>query len=286
MNMSSELRLKKLRASGGYIMAKITDEQQTKGNLGGPDLFLAPIGKIESSYITKYYCNICDQEFEGAPKMEFESPNEVVAENLILVSRGQYVCMKCNGTLAEVREFKKPDEAKDVGNAKPLQPTPEQTPSTMTSDVSSISSVQSTTQPDTQVDDVPTPTVQSTPETTPDTISDNIQNTIQDISQQSSNSTTISSIEGRIVYDHNANTIGIAKQIGIDASQSMVLVIASNDGAEFNVSWSSVKKVGDVIFLDEPSTGHTVESNKCSSCGLVNKKGAKFCEECGTNIHI
>ena len=43
--MSSELRLKKLRGSGGYVMAKVTDQQQSKGNLGGPDLFLAPIGQ-------------------------------------------------------------------------------------------------------------------------------------------------------------------------------------------------------------------------------------------------
>ena len=42
--MSAELRLKKLRGSGGFVMARVTDEQQSKGNLGGPDLFLAPIG--------------------------------------------------------------------------------------------------------------------------------------------------------------------------------------------------------------------------------------------------
>ena len=46
--MSSELRLKKLRGSGGYIMATVTDEQQVKGNLGGPDLFLAPIGRLDA----------------------------------------------------------------------------------------------------------------------------------------------------------------------------------------------------------------------------------------------
>ena len=46
--MSSELRLKKLRGSGGYIMATVTDEQQMKGNLGGPDLFLAPIGRLDT----------------------------------------------------------------------------------------------------------------------------------------------------------------------------------------------------------------------------------------------
>ena len=45
--MSSELRLKKLRGSGGYVMATVTDEQQMKGNLGGPDLFLAPIGRLD-----------------------------------------------------------------------------------------------------------------------------------------------------------------------------------------------------------------------------------------------
>ena len=39
--MSSDLRLKKLRGSGGYVMATVTDEQQVKGNLGGPDLFFS-----------------------------------------------------------------------------------------------------------------------------------------------------------------------------------------------------------------------------------------------------
>ena len=88
-NMSAELRLKKLRGSGGFVMARVTDEQQSKGNLGGPDLFLAPIGRLESELISKYTCNTCEKEFEGSPKIEFENPNEEVAENLILVERGK-----------------------------------------------------------------------------------------------------------------------------------------------------------------------------------------------------
>ena len=44
--MSAEFRLKKLRGSGGFVMAMVTDEQQMKGNLGGPDLFLAPMGRL------------------------------------------------------------------------------------------------------------------------------------------------------------------------------------------------------------------------------------------------
>ncbi|MGI0068628.1 MAG: hypothetical protein ACREAN_00065, partial [Nitrosopumilaceae archaeon] len=63
--MSNEFRLKKLRGSGGFVMAMVTDEQQMKGNLGGPDLFLAPMGRLESEKISKYYCNTCEKEYEG-----------------------------------------------------------------------------------------------------------------------------------------------------------------------------------------------------------------------------
>ena len=45
--MSDNFQIKKLRGSGGYVLALVTDEQQSKGNLGGPDLFSAsnlPIG--------------------------------------------------------------------------------------------------------------------------------------------------------------------------------------------------------------------------------------------------
>ena len=118
--MSSELRLKKLRGSGGYVMATVTDEQQMKGNLGGPDLFLAPIGRLDDDKITKHFCNTCEKEFEGPPKIEFENPNEEVAENLVLAERGQYICKACNASIAEYREFKKPNEEGEVGSAKPL----------------------------------------------------------------------------------------------------------------------------------------------------------------------
>ena len=72
--MSSELRLKKLRGSGGFIMAQVSDDQQRKGNLGGPDLFLAPIGRLDVQLISKYFCNTCEKDYEGGPKIEFENP--------------------------------------------------------------------------------------------------------------------------------------------------------------------------------------------------------------------
>jgi hypothetical protein len=51
--MSDDVRIKKLRGSGGFVMAQVTDEQQGKGNLGGPDLFLAPIGRLDAEKIKK-----------------------------------------------------------------------------------------------------------------------------------------------------------------------------------------------------------------------------------------
>ena len=238
--MSSELRLKKLRGSGGYVMATVTDEQQVKGNLGGPDLFLAPIGRLDAEKITKHFCNTCEKEFEGAPKIEFENPNEEVAENLILAEKGQYICNSCNASIAEYREFKKQDEVGGIGNAKSIvENTPQQ---------------------------VEEPAIQ----------------TPQEAVTQPGPVTSVSSIEGRIVYDENANKIGVAKQVGIDSTQLMVLVLTKNDGSKGSIPWNNIKKIGEVILLGNPEAA--AQPGKCSNCGFGNKDDSKFCEECGTKL--
>jgi len=249
--MSAELRLKKLRGSGGYVMATVNDQQQMKGNLGGPDLFLAPIGRLDSQRITKHFCNTCEKEFEGPPKIEFENPNEEVAENLILAEKGQYICNSCKAVIAEYREFKKQNETIDVGSAKPLEPSsqtvapkvlePAQT------QIKTETSVQSSTQP--------------------------------------SSSTTVSSIEGLAVYDENAKKIGNAKQVGIDSNQSVVLLIIKNDGTEGSIPWNNIRKVGEVILLGNPTVApQASQPGKCTKCGFSNKEGSKFCEECGSKL--
>ena len=249
--MSSELRLKKLRGSGGYVMATVTDEQQTKGNLGGPDLFLAPIGRLDDDKITKHFCNTCEKEFEGPPKIEFENPNEEVAENLVLAERGQYICNSCNASIAEYREFKKPNEEGEVGNAKPLD-----------ANTTTAPTVEVTTAPTVEVTTAPTVEV-----------------------TQPGSTASVSSIEGRTVIDENANKVGIAKQVGIDANtQSMVLVITKNDGTEGSIPWTSIKKVGEVVLLGKPEETAATQPGKCSECGFINKDDSKFCEECGTKI--
>ena len=249
--MSSEFRLKKLRGSGGYVMANVNDDQQMKGNLGGPDLFLAPIGRLDADKISKHFCNTCEKEFEGPPKIEFENPNEEVAENLILAEKGQYICNSCNSSIAEYREFKKQDEGGEVGVAKPLEQVTETAP----------------------VEDIPAENVEVPTETPKEKVT------------QSGPTTSVSTIEGRTVFDENANKVGIAKQVGIDSTQSMVLIITKNDGTEGSISWNNIKKIGEVILLGNPEVEvQANEPGKCSNCGFVNKEGSKFCEECGTKI--
>ena len=250
--MSTELRLKKLRGSGGYVMATVNDQQQMKGNLGGPDLFLAPVGRLDSQKITKYFCNTCEKEFEGPPKIEYENPNEEVAENLVLAEKGQYICNSCSATIAEYREFKKQNETVQVGSAKPLETTSQ----TITSQISQ-----------------PEPPVQVKPEVSTQSVT------------QPGPATAISSIEGLAVYDENARKIGNAKQVGIDSNQSVVLLIIKNDGTEGSIPWNSIRKVGDVILLGSPVVApQPIQPGKCANCGFSNKEGSKFCEECGSKL--
>jgi sporulation protein YlmC with PRC-barrel domain len=243
--MSSELRLKKLRGSGGYVMATVNDQQQMKGNLGGPDLFLAPIGRLDSQKITKHFCNTCEKEFEGPPKINYENPNEEVAENLILAEKGQYICNSCSAVIAEYREFRKQNETVEVGSAKP-----------------EINQTTQISQPE---------PVQVKPEITPAT--------------QPGPATAVSSIEGLAVYDENAKKIGKAKQVGIDSNQSVVLLVIKNDGTEGSIPWNSIRKVGDVILLGSPvAAPQPNQPGKCTNCAFSNKEGSKFCEECGSKL--
>ena len=254
--MSAELRLKKLRGSGGSIMARVSDEQQSKGNLGGPDLFLAPIGRLDSEKISKYTCNTCEKEFEGSPKIEFENPNEEVAENLILLERGQYICNECGSTIAEYRDFKKPDEIGKVGLANPI----EQNDQTSFADFENLAETNNTMQEEIVSEAIPI-------------------------------DSSFRAIMGMDVFDENARKIGVAKQVGVNSSQTIVLVISDKEGNDVTINWDRIGTVGEVIFLGKNSTGTTLitriqagEGLRCPSCNFDNKPDSKFCESCGTKL--
>jgi len=231
---------------------------------GGPDLFLAPVGRIDAQQISKFFCNTCEKDYEGGPKIEFENPNEEVAENLILAEKGQYICTTCGSAIAEYRDFKKSDELQDVGNARPQTPEP----SPMQDLPPAPTPEPTVTIPDFGIP-APTTTVQE------DIISE---------SQQTGQS--YSSIIGMVVYDENAKKIGTVNQIGVDSTQSVVLIISKPDGRQINVNWNQIKKIGEVVLLGTGGLQQgTLTSNlKCTNCGFENKMDSKFCESCGNKI--
>jgi len=257
--MSDDLRIKKLRGSGGFVLAQVTDEQQRKGNLGGPDLFLAPIGRLDVESVKKYTCNTCDKEYDGSPKIEYENPNEEVAENLVLVERGQYLCTTCGSPIAEYREFKKPNELAEVGNANPV--------------VAQTEIAQEALNEVQQQSDDQYHAFDDFREATPET------------SQPDS---TFNAISGMSVFDEDAKQIGVAKQVGVNSNNQMILVISDNEGNDATINWERIKKVGEIILLGDSSATTTNVSAqqglRCPSCNFDNKPDSKFCESCGTKI--
>ena len=257
--MSSNSQVKKLRGSGGYVLALVTDDQQSKGNLGGPDLFLAPIGRLDAEKIKKYSCNTCDKEYDGGPKIEYENPNEEVAENLILAERGQYLCTICGSAIAEYREFQKADQLSDIGNARPLETKSEIIEESMS---------------DTERE------------------YDDQYHAFDDFGETDTRSepiaSTFSAISGMSVFDENAKQIGIAKQVGVDSNNQVILVVSDDEGNDISINWQKIKKVGEIILLGDspatPSDAPTQQGLKCPSCNFDNKPNSKFCQSCGAKI--
>ena len=117
--MAEDMAQKKLRGSGGYAIARVTDEEQKKGNLGGPELFLAGIGRLEEDRFVKYHCNKCEKEYEGAPSVQYENPNEELGEGVTLIEKGEYKCKTCSSTIAQYRKFDAPAQQQQVSTARP-----------------------------------------------------------------------------------------------------------------------------------------------------------------------
>jgi sporulation protein YlmC with PRC-barrel domain len=113
--MAEDMAQKKLRGSGGYAIARITDEEQKKGNLGGPELFLAGIGRLDEDRFVEYYCNKCEKEYEGAPMVHYENPNEELGEGVTLLEKGEYKCKTCSATIAQYRKFDAPAQQRAQG---------------------------------------------------------------------------------------------------------------------------------------------------------------------------
>jgi hypothetical protein len=62
-----DLEEKKFLGSGGYVYAKLTEQEEIRANLGVPHLFLGNIGRLSEDRFSRYYCNKCKKEYIGSP---------------------------------------------------------------------------------------------------------------------------------------------------------------------------------------------------------------------------
>lgn len=269
------LKEKKLRGSGGYTYAKVTEEEQKRGNLGGPELFIAGIGRLEQNRFSKYYCNKCEREYEGSPEINYENPNEELGEGVTLIEKGEYNCRACNNTLAQYRKFETPVTSATVESS---TPKPIETPPYKKDGASSANLLQQSADTNASVD-----------KTT------SMSNKVGFI--------PIQSLVGMPAYDSEATLVGRVKEIGLRRSLEGTVQISikierhdNNDvsnNIEDEVLWNNISKIGDIVLLtyritNTGTTDSTPPSIKrtinCRSCGYQNQENAAFCEECGTKL--
>jgi len=103
-----ELERKTLKGSGGHVVANLTETEIKKAKLGGPDLFLGALGRLDKGKIVNYYCKNCNKEFEGAPEIKYENINQEVAKGYTLSEQGEYLCTRCGSLIAQYKKFVEP----------------------------------------------------------------------------------------------------------------------------------------------------------------------------------
>lgn len=275
MIREDKLQEKKLRGSGGYAIANVTDEEQKSGNLGGPELFLAGIGRLQEDRFSKYYCNKCERQHEGSPKIRYDNPNEQLGEGVTLIEKGEYSCGVCNNTIAQYRKFENnstsPNEVKfDSSNQEVSNNLPDIKNESIPSGELSSPKISS---------DIPSRTLIRQGEFFP-----------------------IQLLIGMPAYDSGAMLIGNVQEVGLQRSLSGNVKINvkigevhkddsinSNSGA-IDVPWDNISKIGDIILVNTGSQPNDTigrsDSNsiKCRSCGYQNNASALYCEDCGSKV--
>ena len=258
--IAEDMTEKKLRGSGGYAIARVTDEEQKKGNLGGPELFLAGIGRLEEDRFVKHYCNKCEKVYEGSPALVFENPNEELGEGVTLIEKGEYKCRTCNATIAQYRKFDAPAQTSQQQQQETTNTTPVQAPA------SKVEEEKSQASPPSPSDLAVATTTTATTTVTSDSFF------------------PMQSLVGMSAYDSEAMLIGKVEQIGLRKVGGRGNAHIMIKIGEKEVPWDGISKIGDIILLKTADTTPAASGGKCSACGYQNESDATFCAECGTKL--
>jgi sporulation protein YlmC with PRC-barrel domain len=256
--IAEDMSEKKLRGSGGYAIARVTDEEQKKGNLGGPELFLAGIGRLEEDRFVKHYCNKCEKVYEGSPALVFENPNEELGEGVTLIEKGEYKCRTCNATIAQYRKFDAPAQTSQQQQQETTNTTPVQAPASKVEEEKRQASPSDLA--------VATTTTAATTTVTSDSFF------------------PMQSLVGMSAYDSEAMLIGKVEQIGLRKVGGRGNAHIMIKIGEKEVPWDGISKIGDIILLKTADTTPAASGGKCSACGYQNESDAAFCAECGTKL--
>jgi len=292
---------KKLRGSGGYAIAKVSDDEQKIANLGGPELFLAGIGKLDKDRFKKYYCNKCEKEYQGAPNLEFENPNEDLGENIILKEKGEYKCKTCNYTIAQYRKFDESKKEVEEGGERGTEAGIENDKLDEVIETENRNESKSeSSKPINQIEN------------------NNYDKTIPDVK---STYVHIEKIIGMSTYDNNAHLIGKVQEIGLrkllDGNVEFSFKIKNSNNDIKEIEWNKISKIGDIIILADQnspnenksrgsgsihnissgnsntdingssftsSTTAKLDGKTCRNCKYNNEAESIFCEECGKKL--
>jgi hypothetical protein len=102
---NEDLEEKKLLGSGGYVFAKLTEQEELRASLGVPQIFLANVERLKVDRISRYSCKKCSKEYMGPPLIKYENPNVEVGEGVVLIEKGEYKCSICDNIIALYRKF-------------------------------------------------------------------------------------------------------------------------------------------------------------------------------------
>jgi sporulation protein YlmC with PRC-barrel domain len=271
MSEDENLKEKKLRGSGGFVIAHVRDEEQKKGNLGGPELFLAGIGRLPSERFVKYHCNKCDKDYSGSPEIRYDNPNEDVGEGVILIEKGEYKCHECASVIAQYRKF---DSSTTQAEPAPSKPQPQKKSKSVDNQIRNSNHGQGVAQH---------PTVSKS-------------------SLDEEGFILMDSLVGMPAYDSEAMLVGNIKKVGLRRSAHGRMDInfkiskekSGNDTEMVEISWNNISKIGDIVLLTQTKnqiSSSDIESSargevkvKCPNCNFDNEGDALFCADCGRKL--
>jgi sporulation protein YlmC with PRC-barrel domain/DNA-directed RNA polymerase subunit RPC12/RpoP len=271
MSEDEDLREKKLRGSGGFVIAHVSDEEQKKGNLGGPELFLAGIGRLPSERFVKYHCNKCDKDYSGSPDIRYDKPNEDVGEGVILKEKGEYKCHECSSVIAQYRKFDSPTTKVEPAPSKSQPQKKSKSVDNQTRDRNQEQSVAE------------------------DHIGFNS-------SLDEDGFILMDSLIGMPAYDSEAMLVGNIKKVGLRRSAQGRVDInfkiskekSGNSTEMVEITWNNISKIGDIVLLtqtknqisslDSKSSAQGESKIKCPSCNFDNEGDALFCADCGKKL--